>query len=152
MKTKPATDGPKPLWRQLYRPTLSTPDNHPRLSVSPLFPTPPDSPLPSAEPPPAPTALPRKSGRNGKIARLPYLARDMVNRMLRNNIPYSQIVAALALHKILVTARNVSNWKTHGGFQEWCREQDRALEAPLLQDNLIEFLPRNSDLPMTPDT
>ena len=117
-----------------------------------LLSTPPDSPPPSTESPPAPIALPRKSGRNGKIARLPYLARDMVNRMLRNNIPYSQIVAALALHKILVTARNVSNWKTRGGFQECCREQDRALEAPLLQDNLIEFLPRNSDLPMTPDT
>jgi hypothetical protein len=33
--------------------------------------------------------------RNGKVARLPYAVRDMLNRMLRNNIPHSQIVDAL---------------------------------------------------------
>jgi len=33
---------------------------------------------------PAPKSKPR--ARNGKIARLPYPERDMVNRMLRNNI------------------------------------------------------------------
>jgi hypothetical protein len=81
--------------------------------------------------------------RHGKIARLPYLERDMVNRMLRNNIPYSQIVGALAEYGIRVTARNVSNWKTRGGYREWCAEQDRALEARLLQDNLIEYLRKN---------
>src|SRR5881394_4051340 len=34
-------------------------------------------------------------GRNGKIARLPKLQRDLVNRMLYNNIPYCKIVGAL---------------------------------------------------------
>src|SRR5437763_781659 len=33
--------------------------------------------------------------RNGKIARLPKLERDMVNRMLHNHVPYPKIVAAL---------------------------------------------------------
>ena len=33
--------------------------------------------------------------RNGKIARLPKLERDMVNRMLQNNLPYPAIVGAL---------------------------------------------------------
>src|SRR5437016_12537281 len=33
--------------------------------------------------------------RNGKIARLPKLERDMVNRMLHNHVPHAKIVAAL---------------------------------------------------------
>jgi hypothetical protein len=38
--------------------------------------------------------------RNGKIARLPFIERDMVNRMLRDHIPYEKIVGALAEHGI----------------------------------------------------
>jgi len=64
----------------------------------------------------------------------------MVNRMLRNNIPHSRIVGALDEHAIIVTERNISNWKTRGGYREWCVEQDRALETRLHQDNLIEHL------------
>src|SRR6266404_1923713 len=50
--------------------------------------------------------------RNGKIARLPKLERDMVNRMLYNNVPYSKIVAALGELEIKATERNISNRKT----------------------------------------
>src|SRR5207253_4376699 len=57
-------------------------------------------------------------GRNGKIARLPKLERDMVNRMLHNHVPYPRIVAALDELEIKVTERNISNWKTRGGYQE----------------------------------
>ena len=91
----------------------------------------------------------RKLSRNGKIARLPKLERDMVNRMLWNNIPHHKIVGALEEHGIYVTLRNVSNWKTRGGYKEWCLEQDRALENRLLQDNLIDHLRANdaSQLP-----
>ena len=46
---------------------------------------------------PAPKARPRS--RNGKIARLPYPERDMVNRMLWNNIAYAKIVGALDEHQ-----------------------------------------------------
>jgi len=88
--------------------------------------------------------------RNGKIARLPYLERDMVNRMLRNNIPYAKIVEALREHDIRVTERNVSNWKTRGGYNDWRLEQDRALETHVLQDNLSEHLRRN-DATMLPE-
>ena len=63
-------------------------------------------------------SAPRKLTRNGKIARLPYLERDMVNRMLRNNIPASKIKDALDEHGYIVTQRNVSNWKTRGGYRE----------------------------------
>ena len=102
-------------------------------------------------PPPAgaETRASKPKARNGKIARLPYPERDMVNRMLRNNIPHSNIVGALDEHNIRVTERNVSNWKTRGGYQEWCAEQDRALEIRLLQDNLTDYLRKNdaSQLP-----
>jgi hypothetical protein len=87
-----------------------------------------------------PSAAPRKVSRNGKIARLPYQIRDMVNRMLRNNIAHSKIVGALDEHGITVTQRNVSNWKTRGGYREWCAQQDLALETHLAQDNLIGHL------------
>ena len=67
----------------------------------------------------------------------------MVNRMLFNHIPYAAIVAALADLDIIVTERNISNWKTRGGYKEWCDAQDRALEIRLLQDNLTEYLHKN---------
>ncbi len=92
----------------------------------------------------------RKLTRNGKIARLPYLERDMVNRLLRNNISHAMIVGALEEHGIRVTVRNVSNWKTRGGYQEWRHEQDRALELRLRQDNLLEFL-RKGDASQLPE-
>src|SRR5438270_502743 len=47
---------------------------------------------PSIQPAP-PT--PQKRIRNGKIARLTFIERDMVNRMLRDNVPYAKIVGAL---------------------------------------------------------
>jgi hypothetical protein len=88
----------------------------------------------------ASSGAPRKVSRNGKIARLPHPVRDMVNRMLRNNIPHSKISDALTEHGVTATPRNISNWKTRGGYREWCDQQDRALETRLLQDNLVEHL------------
>jgi hypothetical protein len=98
------------------------------------------TPPPSTAEQPSPTRASRPKARNGKIARLPFAIRDMVNRMLRNNIPHSKIVGALDEHGITVTQRNVSNWKTRGGYRDWCDQQDRAVETHLLQDNLIEHL------------
>src|SRR6266404_3900233 len=94
-------------------------------------------------PPPAPTQSPnpkRTVRRNGTIARLPKLERDMVNRMLRDGVPYSNIVGALDEIGYRATQRNISNWKTRGGYREWCLEQDRAVENRLSQDNLTGFL------------
>ena len=81
--------------------------------------------------------------RNGKIARLPKLERDMVNRMLHNHVPYSKIVTALDELDINVTERNISNWKTRGGYTEWCVEQERQLNLSRLQDNLVDYLRKN---------
>jgi hypothetical protein len=73
----------------------------------------------------------------------------MVNRMLRDGIPDKKIAAALEEHGYNVSVRNISNWKTRGGFKEWCVEMDRALEIRLAQDNLTEYLRKNdaSQLP-----
>src|SRR5205823_9828301 len=87
-----------------------------------------------------PAFIPQKKIRNGKIARLPFIERDMVNRMLRDHIPYEKIVGALDEHGIYVTERNVSNWKTRGGYKEWAAEQDRALTNRLTQENLLGHL------------
>jgi hypothetical protein len=70
--------------------------------------------------------------------------------MLRNNIPHDKIVGALDEHGFQVTRRNVSNWKTRGGYKEWCQEYDRALDTRLLQDNLTEHL-RITDATQLPE-
>jgi hypothetical protein len=73
----------------------------------------------------------------------------MVNRMLRDRIPHNKIRDALDEHGISVTERNISNWRTRGGYNDWCAEQERALENHLFQDNLIQHLRKNNatDLP-----
>jgi hypothetical protein len=81
--------------------------------------------------------------RNGKIARLPKLERDMVNKLLHNHIPYSKIVWALGERGITVTERNVSNWRTRGGYKEWCAEQENQLRLAHLQDHLTDYLRKN---------
>jgi hypothetical protein len=67
----------------------------------------------------------------------------MVNRMLANNLPHHKIVHALDECGFQVTERNVSNWKTHGGYNEWRAAQERSLELRSFQDNLTDFLRRH---------
>ena len=93
---------------------------------------------------------PAKRIRNGKIARLPHLHRDMVNRLLRNNTPYARIREALEMDEIRVTERNISNWKTRGGYRDWCAEQDRAVQTRLFQENMLEHL-RKSEAGQIPE-
>src|SRR5882762_5731143 len=133
--------------------TLPSPPAAPELELLPAPPLPPhpdnigsgiQHPAPAIQ---APVII---RTRNGRIARLPKLERDMVNRMLQNNIPPKKIVGALAEIGITVTTRNLSNWKTRGGFKEWCLEQERALQNRLFQDNLIEFL-RKDDASQLPE-
>src|SRR5262245_50694439 len=76
----------------------------------------------------------RKIRRNGRIASLTRVYRDMVNRMLGNAVPYKNIVAALHDQGYKVTQRNVSNWAT-GGYLEWRLEQEAVLQNRLDQDH-----------------
>jgi hypothetical protein len=88
--------------------------------------------------------------RNGKIARLPKLERDMVNKLLYNHVPYSKIVWALEERGITVTERNISNWRTRGGYKEWCAEQENQLRLAHLQDHLTDYL-RKHDAQQLPE-
>ena len=87
--------------------------------------------------------------RQGRVASLPKLQRDMVGRMLWNGVPYKNIVAALDDAGFAVTERNISNWAT-GGYLEWRLEQDAVLESRLDQDHLLDFL-RRDDAPELPE-
>src|SRR6266404_2003567 len=84
----------------------------------------------------------RKIRRNGRIASLPRLQRDMVNRMLWNAVPYKNIVAALDEADYTVTERNISSWAI-GGYLEWSLAQEHVLENRLDQDHMLDFLRRD---------
>jgi len=84
----------------------------------------------------------RKIRRNGRIASLPRIQRDMVNRMLWNAVPYKNIVAALGEADYTVTERNISSWAT-GGYLEWSLAQEHVLENRLDQDHMLDFLRRD---------
>src|SRR4051812_18485402 len=65
--------------------------------------------------------------RRGNVARLPKTLRDLVNAMLDDGKPYSEIVQALqnSADPILphpVTERNISNW-FEGGYQDYLRAE-----------------------------
>ncbi|HWX20402.1 MAG TPA: hypothetical protein VN578_10930 [Candidatus Binatia bacterium] len=114
-------------------------------STAPAPPTLPPPPLQLLSPPPT---KPRKTRRNGVIARLPRLERDMVSRMIYDGIRYETIRDALDEHDIRVTVRNISNWKTHGGYDEYRQEQAQLLQLRLEQDALTDFLrPDPNELP-----
>ena len=100
--------------------------------------------------PPTATALLGQRMRNGKIARLPKPERDMVNKLLHNNIPYSKIAWALEERGITVTERNISNWRTRGGYKEWCAEQENQRRLAHLQDHLTDYL-RKHDAQQLPE-
>jgi len=101
----------------------------------------------NAKPMPVP-CQPRKTRRTGRVACLPKRQHDMVNRMLWNNIPYKNIVAALGEAGYSATERNISNWAT-GGHLEWRLTQEHVLQNRLDQDQLVDFLRRDDagDLP-----
>jgi hypothetical protein len=144
------------------RPTLPFAEPPAASALAPATPSQPD---PSPHDPSATTALlsipfaaaslpslqtrPAPKPRNGKIAHLPKPEREMVNRMLANNLPQEKIVDALDDRGFRVTQRNISNWKTRGGYREWRAAQERALELRTFQDNLTGFLRRHdaADLP-----
>ena len=90
-----------------------------------------------------------KKPRNGKIARLPKPVRDVVNQMLFNHVPQDNIVDALDEIGFKVTQRNISNWKTRGGYREWCLAQEYAIQLHNHQDNLLDTVRRHdgSELP-----
>src|SRR4051812_49317843 len=71
------------------------------------------------------TALDRKLHRSnghtriGKIARLPFEVREMVNNMIRGGMRYIDIVVGLKQHGYThINENNISFWKS-GGYLDW---------------------------------
>jgi hypothetical protein len=62
------------------------------------------------------------TGRNGKIARLPKSLRDMINRMLDDNLPYRVIIDELGEAGEGLNAQNLTNWR-QGGYQDDLKRQ-----------------------------
>src|SRR3954470_12934811 len=83
--------------------------------------------------------------RRGKVARLPKLLRDQINRMLRDGHSYHHILEKLKTipdaATIPISKQNLSRWK-FGGYLDWLAQQewredlhDRQADAlPLLED------------------
>jgi hypothetical protein len=149
MKTETRIDQPTPLEALFAAPnpadTALVPSRlDPQASVA-------SDPLQLTQPltPTAQPAVSRKP-RNGKIARLPKPVRDVVNRMLFQNISQDRIVAALDELGININQQNISNWKTHGGYREWRLAQEYATQLRLHQDNLVDVL-RRHDAPELPE-
>ena len=80
--------------------------------------------------------------RNGKVARLPAIVRDVVNQMLHDSRYYRQIVARLAeLGYPGIRPQNLSEWYK-GGYQDWLKlkteledlRQDQATSIELARD------------------
>ena len=60
--------------------------------------------------------------RNGNVARLPKAARDRLNVMMRDGVPYREIIERLGEDGKGLDLSNLSRWKD-GGHQEWLVEQ-----------------------------
>ena len=106
--------------------------------------------LPGPQPPvaaPSPALRSRNiSRRNGRIARLPKNVRDMISHMLADGVPHKRILVALEELEITgISLRNISNWATRGGYQEWVEEQKLALDQRITQEALLDHL--NEDEP-----
>src|SRR5947209_10967412 len=59
----------------------------------------------------------------GKVARLPKADCDRVNIMLRDGVPYAEIIAKIGdLGKNLIP-RNVSSWHNGPGYERWLKDE-----------------------------
>ena len=81
--------------------------------------------------------------RTGKIARLPYDFRTIVNTMLRDGEPYANIIQFL--HEtpgVDVNDQNLTNW-SQGGHQDWLKEQARLEEMKAKREFAMEIVKQN---------
>jgi hypothetical protein len=88
--------------------------------------------------------------RNGKIARLPYLIRDLLNCRLRNGeqgaklmkwlngLPEVQEVLAEEFGSRPISEQNLSEWK-QGGFEDWLRHQETRAWVQKLADESADL-------------
>jgi hypothetical protein len=100
--------------------------------------------------PECPTPLFAIQTHNGKIARLPQLIREQLNRRLDdgepgggllewlNALPAVQAVLAAEFGGSRINAQNLSNWRK-GGYQHWLKQQERRILVRELTENAEEL-------------
>lgn len=87
---------------------------------------------------------------NGKIARLPQVVREQLNRRLDdgepgggllewlNTLPEVQAVLAAEFDGCRINAQNLSNWR-RGGYQHWLKQQERRANVRQLAEDAREL-------------
>jgi hypothetical protein len=80
------------------------------------------TPARQTENPPAQLPSRRPRRRNGKIARLPEAAREIVNSMLLDGATHTAIIARLAEQGHHFTRYSLTRWFA-GGYKDWLKEQ-----------------------------
>ena len=81
--------------------------------------------------------------RTGKIARLPFDLRTEVNVMLRDNVPYADIIAFLGTKGVAgLFEQNLTNWKD-GGHQDWLKEQERLEDMAAKREFAFQIVKEN---------
>ncbi len=105
------------------------------------------------------TARPTPRVRCGKIARLPHLIREQLNRHLQNNqpgpgilawinaLPETKAILAAQFHAAPITAQNLSQWR-HGGYAQWLLRQD--ILAEIARHARLKVHQTQSNIPSTP--
>ena len=85
--------------------------------------------------------------RNGKIARLPHVVRELLNERIRdgengaailewlNGLPEVQGIVAEQFGGVPITKQNLSEWRA-GGHREWLREEDARNMVQKLMDRV----------------
>ena len=114
--------------------------------------SPPTSPCPAAadtEPCSTPGSAPdntnevvsRVTGRRrtGKVACLPKAARDRLNQMIEDGVPYEEIIEALGDDGKHLTDGNISEWKK-GGHQDWLKDEFWRQEMRARQESFTDLL------------
>jgi hypothetical protein len=87
----------------------------------------------------------QERAKSGKIARAPKVLRDVVNGMLQDNKPQSEIIAFLEHNGIRgVRPQNVSNWRANG-FQKWLKQNERLQEMKDRREFALQMVKDNED-------
>ena len=77
----------------------------------------------------------------GKIARLRKEDRDRLNFMLRDGVPYAEVITRLGDAGKGLILRNVSSWHTGVGYQRWQMDQDWRKDIRADQESGLDLLP-----------
>jgi hypothetical protein len=83
-----------------------------------------------------------KRRRTGRVARMPKVLRDEINRMLEDGRPYEEIRSRALEEGYEIQKWNVTEWR-QGGHQDWLRERDRLEEMRLIREFAQDIVREN---------